>query len=94
MSTEINLSEKFALVRKGGSIGTISRITVPVFVTGGRQGEVLKTGNNKEVLQAEAKQLRKYLSSTEKSYYGLGYTVVELTPAKIKEINMLINFRK
>jgi hypothetical protein len=83
--------DPFALVRIGGSIG--DRATYPVFAGGGNMGSIIETGNDKEALQEKATRMRKSLSPGERKYYGLNYKVIELTPRKIKEIDMLINHR-
>lgn len=92
MSDDVNESEvnytsdKFALVFVGGSIG--QRASTPIFVKG-QMGSVSETGNDKEVLKEKAARLRKQLSAGERKYYGMNYTVIELTPSKVKEIDYL-----
>jgi hypothetical protein len=81
-------SDKFALVFIGGSIG--SRATYPIFVSGS-MGSIIETGNDKDVLKETAARMRKQLSPGEKKYYGMNYTVIELTPRKIQDIDYLIN---
>lgn len=80
-------SDKYALVFVGGSIGSSN--PVPVFAKG-RLGSVIETSNDLEDLKATAARRRKQLSPGERKYYGMSYTVIELTPNKIKEINYLI----
>jgi hypothetical protein len=52
-------------------------------------GSVIETGNDNEALKETAKRMRKQLSPGERKYYGMSYTVIELTPNKIKEIEYL-----
>jgi len=80
-------SDKYALVFVGGSIGSFN--LVPVF-TKGRIGSVIETSNDLEDLKATAARRRKQLSPGERKYYGMSYTVIELTPNKIKQIDNLI----
>jgi hypothetical protein len=80
-------SDKYALVFVGGSIGSFNQ--VPVFVKG-RIGSVIETSNDLEDLKATAARRRKQLSPGERKYYGMSYTVIELTPNKIKQIDNLI----
>jgi hypothetical protein len=84
-------SDKFALVSKGGSIG--SKPKYPVF-TGGKMASIIETSNDKEALKEKAKRMAKSLSPGERKYYGMGYSVIEITPSKVKEIEHLIDFRK
>ena len=83
---DVNLSQQFALVLTGGSIG--SRPKYPVFTRNG-MGSIVETSDDKEALIQDAKRMRKMLSPGERKYYGMGYTVIELTPRKISEIEML-----
>ncbi len=76
----------FALVSIGGSIG--SKSTYPIF-TAGRIGSIIETSDDKDALTETAKQMRSRLSPSERKYYGMSYTVTELTPGKIKQIEML-----
>jgi len=89
---EVNLNDKFALVSVGGSIGQIRRNMYPVFAKG-QSGNVIETGNDKEELKEKAKQMRSRLSSGERSYYRMNYTVIELTPRKVQEINYLKDYQ-
>jgi len=86
-SGDINLSDKFALVFVGGSIG--SKPKYPVFVKGS-MASIHETGNDKDELKEKATRMRKQLSPGEKKYYGMNYTVIELTSSKIKEVDYLI----
>lgn len=86
-TTQVNLSNQFALVFYGGSIGATKNF--PVFIKGG-VGSVITTGNDKETLKADAKRKTKQLSAGEKSYYKMGYSVIELTPKKVEQIKSLI----
>ena len=86
-----NLSDyKFALVSLGGSIG--SKNSLPVYASG-KMGDIIEISNNKEELKETAARMRKSLSPGERSYYGMSYTVIELTPYKIKEVKDLLDFR-
>jgi len=76
----------FALVSIGGSIG--SRPKYPIFVSGGI-GSIIETGDDKDALKETAKRMRSRLSPGERKYYGMSYTVTELTPGKIRQIEML-----
>jgi len=38
--------------------------------------------------------MNKQLSPGEKSYYGMSYKVIELTPSKVKEIDYLKDFQE
>jgi hypothetical protein len=84
-------TDKFALVSKGGSIG--SRADYPVFVSG-KMGSIIETSNDKEALKEKSKRMTKSLSPGERKYYGLGYTVIEIKPSTIKQIDDLINVQK
>lgn len=83
---EVNLSQQFALVSTGGSIGSLPKY--PVFTRNG-MGSIIETSDDKEALKQDAASMRSRLSPGERKYYGMGYTVIELTPRKIKEIEML-----
>jgi hypothetical protein len=86
---EVNFrSDKYAIIFLGGSIG--QRNSYPIFCKG-QMGSVYETGNDKESLKETAARLRKQLSPGEKKYYGMSYTVIEMTPYKIKEIEYLIS---
>lgn len=84
-------SDKFALVRKGGSIG--SKSEYPVFMSG-KMASIIETSNDKEALKEKAKRMTKSLSPGERKYYGVGYSVIEITPKRVKEIDNLIDLRK
>jgi hypothetical protein len=88
---EVNLSDQFALVYYGGSIGT--KRTYPIFVKG-TWGDVMETGNDKEALKEVAKRRNKNLTAAEKKYYRMGYTVIELTPRKRDEIKNLSSYQQ
>jgi hypothetical protein len=89
---EVNLqTDKFALVFVGGSIGQSRQY--PIFI-GGSIGSIYETGNDKEALKEKAKRMRKNLSPGERKYYGMNYTVIELTPSKIKDVNYLLSKRQ
>ena len=89
MSSKINYqNDDFALVVLGGSIG--SKTSLPIFVNG-KMGSIVESGNNKEMLKEKAARMRKQLSAGERKHYGMSYTVVALTPAKVKEIERLKN---
>lgn len=79
-------TDKFALVCLGGSIGGVRSFSI--FVQG-QMGSIYETGNDRTVLTETAKRMRKQLSPGERKYYGMNYTVIELTPNKIKEIEDL-----
>ena len=88
---EVNYrQDPYALIRIGGSIG--DKAAYPVFA-GRDMGSIIETGSDKEALVEKAAHMRKSLSPGERKYYGLNYKVIELTPRKIKEIEMLINHR-
>lgn len=80
------ITGKYALVMLGGSIG--SKAKHPVYVNG-KLGSIIATSDGKEELTEKAKRMRKNLSEGERKYYGMNYTVIELTPSKLKEIEML-----
>ena len=80
------ITGKYALVSLGGSIG--SKVKHPVYVNS-KLGSIIATSDDKEELTQKAKRMRKNLSEGERKYYGMNYTVIELTPAKLKEIEML-----
>jgi len=84
---EISLSDQFALVLCGGSIG--AKQSFPIFI-GNIMGTVIETGNDKDYLIEEKKRRNKQLTPGEKSYYRMSYKVIELTNSKIKLINDLI----
>ena len=89
MSSRVNYqNDDFALVMLGGSIG--SKTSLPIFVNG-KMGSIVESGNNKEMLKEKAARMRKQLSAGERKHYGMSYTVVALTPAKVKEIERLKN---
>jgi hypothetical protein len=81
-------NDDFALVRIGGSIGTKNSFPISV---NGKYGSITQTGNNKEMLKETAARMRKQLSAGERKHYGMSYTVVALTPAKVKEIERFKN---
>jgi hypothetical protein len=88
---EVNYrQDPYALISIGGSIG--DRAAYPVF-SGRDMGSIIETGSDKKALVEKAARMRKRLSPGERKYYGLNYKVIELTPRKIKEIDMLINQR-
>jgi hypothetical protein len=76
----------FALVSIGGSIG--SKPKYPIFASGSI-GNIIETSDDKDALKETAKQMRSRLSPGERKYYGMSYTVTELTPGKIRQIEML-----
>ncbi len=76
----------FALVSIGGSIG--SKPKYPIFASGSI-GSIIETSDDKDALKETAKQMRSRLSPGERKYYGMSYTVTELTPGKIRQIEML-----
>lgn len=80
-------SDKYALVLTGGSIG--AQKSFPIFVSG-MWASITETGNDKDSLVEKKKRMNKILSPGEKKYYGMSYKVIELTPAKIKEVDSLI----
>lgn len=84
-------TDKFALVSKGGSIGSIANY--PVFISG-KMGSIIETGNDKEALKEKAKRMTKSLSPGERKYYGVGYAVIEIKPSTIKQIDYLIDLQK
>jgi hypothetical protein len=86
----VNLSNQFALVLVGGSIGATK--TFPIFV-GRDMGSIVETGDDKDALVSVKNQRNKTLSPGEKSYYGMSYKVIELTKSKVKQINNLIAFQ-
>jgi len=86
----VDLSNQFALVLVGGSIG--ARKTFPIFVSGS-MGSIIETGDDKDALVSVKNQRNKTLSPGEKSYYGMSYKVIELTKGKVKQINDLIAFQ-
>ena len=89
MGSRVNYqNDDFALVMLGGSIG--SKTSLPIFVNG-KMGSIVESGNNKEMLKEKAARMRKQLSAGERKHYGMSYTVVALTPAKIKEIERFKN---
>ena len=89
MGSRVNYqNDDFALVMLGGSIG--SKTSLPIFVNG-KMGSIVESGNNKEMLKEKAARMRKQLSAGERKHYGMSYTVVALTPAKVKEIERLKN---
>lgn len=88
---EINYkAHQFAIVLVGGSIGGTKGF--PVFVRGS-WGTIVETSNDKEALKAKAKMMRKNLSPGDRKYYHMDYTVVQMTPSKVKEIDELISKR-
>ena len=89
---EINYkTDKYALVLAGGSLGS-GRNSLNCFVGSG-MASIIETGNDKDELVETKKRRNKQLSPGEKSYYKMSYKVIELTPAKIKEIDYLKDFQ-
>lgn len=80
--SEVDLSQEFAIVRTGGSIGNNSAFPMPV---GGEIGTVIQTSNDDLELKDIAKRYRKQLSPGEKKYYGIRYLVIRLTNGKRKQ---------
>ena len=76
----------FALVSIGGSIG--SKPKYPIFASGSI-GSIIETSDDKDALKETAKRMKSRLSPGERKYYGMSYTVTELTPSKIRQIEML-----
>lgn len=80
-----NLNEdnvKYAVIRLGGSIG--EKITIgpkDIF-------------DNKEAAKENAKVSNKLLSPGDKKYYGIKYTVIELTPKNIQKYNINVNLNE
>jgi hypothetical protein len=84
---EINYNkDKYALVLCGGSLG--DRCGFHLFV-GRNMATVLSTSDDKESLVEDKKRRNKQLTPGEKSYYGMSYKVVEITPSVIKMIDYL-----
>jgi hypothetical protein len=79
-------SAKYALVSLGGSIG--SKKSLPVFVNR-KMGNIIGFSNDRQELKETANRMRKSLSPGERKYYGMSYTVIDLTPYKIKEVESL-----
>lgn len=70
---------KYAVIRLGGSVGeTITVGPKDIF-------------DNKEDAKESAKVSNKLLSPGDKKYYGIKYTVIELTPKNIQKYNLKVN---
>lgn len=86
-SGDIDLSNDFALIQTGGSIGSSKgSYYIPAYSALPNGGTIVKTGNDKDDLKDEAKRRRKILSKTDKKYYGLGYKVVEISKSLKKSL--------
>lgn len=87
---DINLENKFALVCIGGSIG--GKAQYPIFV-GRDSGSIIMTGDDKEALVETKKRRNSQLTPGEKSYYGMKYKVIEITPSVKKTIAYLQDYQ-
>ena len=85
-------TDKYALVLTGGSIGS-GRNSLNCFV-GRFTATLIETGDDKDKLVETKKRMNKQLSPGEKSYYGMSYKVIELTPSKVKEIDYLKDYQE
>ena len=72
LQENINIDKEYAVIEKGGSIGGGSRKLIP------GKGVVVATFDDKEEAKEYAKRRRKSLTPGEKSYYGMGYSVIKL----------------
>ena len=72
------MSSKFNVIRTGGSIGEIHAAKEAGKWDTKARGVVVKTFENKEEARDFAKALRSWLTPGEKSYYGMGYKVIEI----------------
>lgn len=52
---------------------------------------ITETSDDLESLKEKAKRINKNLSPGEKKYYGMKYSVIGLSPSKIKEIQYLLD---
>jgi len=84
--SDVDLSQEFAIVRTGGSIGNKPEFPMPV---GGEIGTVIQTSDDDLELKEIAKRYRKNLSPGEKKYYGIRYLVIRLTNSKRKQSDEL-----
>lgn len=74
---DLDFNNSFVLIREGGSIGSNNNNTfIPHF-----RGNAYKTSNNKEELKELVKYKNSKLSPGEKKYYGIKYSVKEVTPS-------------
>ena len=78
---KVDLSLPFAVIRKGGSIGSSTKNYIPT-----DKGVIVSTFNNQNDAKEEAASLRKTLSPQAKQYYKTTYTVTKLTDYKRKLI--------
>ena len=84
---DVDLTKPYGVVQKGGPIGSGSkRSYIPQL-----NGEVIKTFDNIEDAKEFAKRYRSRLSSGEKSYYKMSYTVVKIPKNLKEEISKVIN---
>lgn len=79
--TDIDLSKPFAVIAVGGSIGDNKTNYIPKY-----RGKVYKTFDDVNDAKTYASRYRKMLSKGEKTYYGMSYKVVKLTPSDINSM--------
>lgn len=78
---EISLNKPFAVIVIGGSIGQSRKNYIDKY-----KGYVTATFETPEEAKDYAKRFRKLLSKGEKSYYGMNYKAVKLTPSDINHL--------
>jgi hypothetical protein len=84
-------SDKYALVQIGEMNNAHN--VIPIFV-GQSTGILVQTGNDETALIEKSKQMLRQLSVKEGANPTTSFKVIELTPAKIEEINSLIERQK
>lgn len=72
--------ESYAVIRTGGSIGEIDNADRGGYLynKGGVKGIIVKKFDDPEEAKKYAKDMRRYLTPGERSYYGMGYKTVKL----------------